>query len=98
MPPPGRTEQGIALIDPTAQRAQALYHGAAPGVVCLVMAANTLWCLGYPAQAVRRSQEALALAQALAHPYSLAFAQILPPSCITAAARWRRSRRKPRPC
>ena len=25
--------------------------------------ANTLWCLGYPAQAVQRSQEALALAQ-----------------------------------
>jgi predicted ATPase len=37
--------------------------------------ANTLWCLGDPAQAVRRSQEALALAQALAHPYSLAVAQ-----------------------
>jgi len=33
--------------------------------------ANTLWCLGYPAQAVWRSQEALALAQELAHPYSL---------------------------
>jgi predicted ATPase len=32
-------------------------------------------CLGYPAQAVQRSQEALALAQALAHPYSLAVAQ-----------------------
>ena len=39
------------------------------------LAALTLWCLGYPAQAVRRSQEALALAQALAHPYSLAVAQ-----------------------
>jgi hypothetical protein len=39
------------------------------------MAAWTLWCLGYPAQALRRSQEALALAQTLAHPYSLALAQ-----------------------
>ena len=44
----------------------------APGVRCLSMAAHTLWCLGYPAQAVQRSQEALALAQELAHPYSLA--------------------------
>ena len=44
--------------------------GAVPG-----HAANTLWCLGYPAQAVQRSQEALALAQELAHPYSLAVAQ-----------------------
>ena len=68
-------EQGIALIDPTAQRALALHHGEAPGVRCLVMAAQTLWCLGYPAQALQRSQEALALAQELAHPYSLALAQ-----------------------
>ena len=39
------------------------------------LAAFTLWCLGSPAQAVRRSQEALAMAQELAHPQSLAFAQ-----------------------
>ncbi len=68
-------EQGIALTDPAAERAQALHHGVALGVTCLVVVANALWCLGYPAQAVRRSQEALAQAQALAHPYSLAVTQ-----------------------
>jgi predicted ATPase len=68
-------EQGLALADPTAQRAMALRHGEAPGVRCLAYEALTLWCLGYPMQAVRRSQEALALAQELAHPYSLAYAQ-----------------------
>jgi class 3 adenylate cyclase/predicted ATPase len=68
-------EQGIALIDPTAQRALVLRHGEASGVQCLAVAALTLWCLGYPAQAVRRSQEALALAKEIAHPYSLAVAQ-----------------------
>ena len=68
-------EQGIACTDPTAERALALHHGVAPGVRCLAIAANVLWCLGYPAQAMRRSQEALALAQELAHPYSLALAQ-----------------------
>jgi predicted ATPase len=68
-------EQGIGLTDPTAQRAQALRHGVAPGVRCLTLAANTLWCLGAPAQAVWRSQQALALAQELAHPYSRAVAQ-----------------------
>ena len=52
-----------------------LRHGNAPGVVFLSFAALTLWCLGYPAQAVQRSQEALALAQALDHPFSLAAAQ-----------------------
>ena len=68
-------EQGIALIDPVAQRTLALRHGEAPGVRCLGYAAWALWCLGSPAQAGQRSEEALALAQALAHPYSLALAQ-----------------------
>lgn len=34
----------------------------------------TLWLLGYPDQALQRSQHALALAEKLSHPYSLAFA------------------------
>jgi predicted ATPase len=54
-----------------------LHHGEAPGVACLVYAALTLWCLGYPAQAVQRGQEALTLAQELVHPYSLAVVQHL---------------------
>ena len=45
------------------------------GTWCLVHAALTLWSLGYPAQALRRNQEALALAQTLEHPYSLGLAQ-----------------------
>jgi predicted ATPase len=36
--------------------------------------AQTLWLLGYPDQALKRSQEALTLAQGLSHPYSLAYA------------------------
>ena len=43
-------------------------RGVASGVTCLAVAALTLWCLGYPAQAMRRSQEVLA------HPYSLTLA------------------------
>jgi DNA-binding winged helix-turn-helix (wHTH) protein/predicted ATPase len=66
-------EQGLALIDSMTQRALVLRHGDAPDVVCLSFAALTLWCLGYPAQAVQRSQEALALA--LDYPFSLAAAQ-----------------------
>jgi predicted ATPase len=65
-------EQCSALADPTAQWTLALRQGDAPGVGGLAHAAPTLWCLGYPAQAARWSQEALALAQGLAHPYSLA--------------------------
>jgi len=43
--------------------------------MCLAWAGIALWCLGFPAQAVRRGQEALALAQELGHPLSLAMAQ-----------------------
>jgi predicted ATPase/DNA-binding winged helix-turn-helix (wHTH) protein/class 3 adenylate cyclase len=68
-------EQGIALIDPAAQQALAHRQGDASGPRCLSLAALVLWCLGYPTQAVWRCQEALALAQDLAHPYSLASAQ-----------------------
>jgi class 3 adenylate cyclase/DNA-binding winged helix-turn-helix (wHTH) protein/predicted ATPase len=67
--------QALALCDPTTQRDQALHNVAAPGVRCLVVGANALWCLGFPTQAAQRCQEALALAQELAHPYSLVVAQ-----------------------
>jgi predicted ATPase len=67
-------EQALALIDPAAQQAQALQQGEASGVRCLTVAAATLWCLGYPTQARRLSQEALAVAHALDHPQSLAVA------------------------
>jgi predicted ATPase len=68
-------EQGIALTDPRGQRAVAFRYDVAPGVMCLVCTAQTLWCLGYPTQAVRRHQEALALAQALIHLLSLPLTQ-----------------------
>lgn len=65
-------EQGIACIDPVTQQLQVLQHSVAPGVHCLVLTSDVLWCQGYPTQALQRMQEALALAQSLAHPYSLA--------------------------
>ncbi len=44
------------------------------GVEGRSMQAVVLWLLGYPEQGLQRSQEALSLAQELAHPFSLAFA------------------------
>jgi class 3 adenylate cyclase/tetratricopeptide (TPR) repeat protein len=67
--------QGLALTDPAAERALVLRHGEATGVRCLAVAANALWCLGYPEQALRRSQAALDLAHELEYPHSLALAQ-----------------------
>jgi predicted ATPase len=46
-------------------------HDAPPLVMaaCLSLAAFTLWMLGYPDQALKRSQEALALVQERPHPF-----------------------------
>jgi TOMM system kinase/cyclase fusion protein len=65
-------EQGIALHDPQQYRSLA-WAGAHPGVACLPYAALVLWHLGYPDQALKRSYEALTLAQELSHPHSLAY-------------------------
>jgi predicted ATPase len=44
-------------------------------VGCHVWAAQALWLMGYPDQAVRRAQEAVTLAEQLGHLYSLATAR-----------------------
>ena len=49
--------------------------GHDPGVAFRGLSALTLWCLGYPAQALTRVHEALALTHALSHPFSLALAR-----------------------
>jgi predicted ATPase len=67
-------EQGVALYDLQLHRPLALLYGDDPGVVCHSFAALTLWFLGFPDQALRRSEESLALARELSVPYSLAFA------------------------
>jgi predicted ATPase len=68
-------EQGIALYDRQQHHTHILLYGQDPGVACLSYAAVTLWLLGYPDQALQRSQEALTLAEEVAHPLSLAFAR-----------------------
>jgi len=67
-------EQGIALYDFKHHRYLSVLYGDDPGVVCLSFAGVALWFLGYPDQALQRGQDALALAQELSLPYSLAFA------------------------
>jgi class 3 adenylate cyclase/DNA-binding winged helix-turn-helix (wHTH) protein/predicted ATPase len=66
--------QGIALYDPQQHRASVFLHGQDAGVLCRSYAASALWYRGYPDQAWARSQEAVTLAQQLAHPFSLNFA------------------------
>jgi predicted ATPase/DNA-binding winged helix-turn-helix (wHTH) protein len=67
-------EQSIARYDPQQHSSHALVYGADPGVFCLSWTTHVLWSLGYPDQALKRSQEALALAQELSYSFSLALA------------------------
>ena len=68
-------EEGIARYTPDQRRALVFRMGQDPGVGCRAYAARALWLLGYPAQALARLHEALALAHELSHPFSLAFAR-----------------------
>ena len=65
-------EEGLRAYDRHRQEALLLQLGEDVGVVCLCYAAFALQVLGYPNQALARSREARALAEALSHPFSLA--------------------------
>jgi predicted ATPase len=67
-------EQAIVLYDPQ-KHPRPTVNTADPRVDCLsYLAGWTLWQLGYPDQALQRSHEAVALAEGLSHPFSLAYA------------------------
>jgi predicted ATPase len=69
-------EMALSLYVPERHRSLVfLYGGIDPGVACGTYAAFAMWQLGYPDQALKRANEALALAQGLSHPFTLAFAE-----------------------
>ena len=66
----------LSLYDPERHRPLTFrYLGIDAQVYCLIYAAVNLWQLGYPEQALKRGNEALAWAQELRLPYSLVFAE-----------------------
>ncbi len=71
VPAQARLAQGIARYDLQLHRASLRYGGHDPGWCCQSYATWTLWVRGYPDQALYQEQEALRLAQELAHPYTL---------------------------
>jgi DNA-binding winged helix-turn-helix (wHTH) protein/class 3 adenylate cyclase/tetratricopeptide (TPR) repeat protein len=71
-------EQAIALSVLLQSRSQASPRRIVDGrITALSYVALALWLLGYPDQAVKRSNEALTLAQAQSLPHSLVFALAL---------------------
>jgi tetratricopeptide (TPR) repeat protein len=73
----GYLTQGWAVYDRAQHHSLVLLYGNDPGVGCLSFMATALWMLGYPDQAVQQSQEALRLANEIAHLSSRAFALTL---------------------
>jgi predicted ATPase/class 3 adenylate cyclase len=66
----------FALYDVEQDRALAFFYaGQDPGVTSSVFSAWASQTAGYPDQALKRSHDALSLAQLLSHPYSLAYAR-----------------------
>ncbi len=64
-------EQALALYDPQQHRSHVFLYGNDARIAGLSFASGALWYLGYPDQALQRSQAALAWAQELTHPFSV---------------------------
>ena len=87
--------QALALYEPQAHRALAVRYGGDLGVASGGYLARALWYLGYPDQALQRTQAVRTLAQEVAQPLAWRRRWSMRPSCISAAARsWRRTRRQ----
>ena len=67
-------ERGYEYYDFQKHQSLAFEYGTDPGVWCLSYGAWSSWPLGYPDEAVRKSEAAISLAEKLSHPFSLASA------------------------
>jgi len=67
-------EQAVERYDPAQHGALAFLYGQDWGIVSLSHLALALWMLGYPAEARRRSEEALQLSRQLSHAFSQVYA------------------------
>jgi class 3 adenylate cyclase len=66
------SEAGRRLYDPERHRShRLLYGGHDPGVCAGKVGAKALWMLGFPDKALTLDSESLALAERIAHPFSL---------------------------
>ena len=69
-----QVEKGIKLYKGIKHLA---YTGHDPGMTCLSFSAWNLWSMGYPDKALKRVEEAVALAEKLSHPQTLALAYFM---------------------
>ncbi|MEO7402625.1 MAG: hypothetical protein ABIU95_03045, partial [Burkholderiales bacterium] len=67
-------EHASALYDPNEQRAQTLALQIDPGVNALLHLSWARWVLGYPDEAIRTGEQAIATARRLTQPFALSMA------------------------
>jgi tetratricopeptide (TPR) repeat protein len=67
-------EKGLTVFDETRARAHSLRTGQNIGVMFPVHIAMSLWEMGFPDQALARTEAMMQFARRLAHPFSLAMA------------------------
>jgi predicted ATPase len=65
-------DQTIALYDQGQHASLAFSYGQDPAAMCHLHAGHALWSLGYPDQALKRTNQGLALGRRLTHPGNLA--------------------------
>ncbi|KPK25179.1 MAG: hypothetical protein AMK69_14950 [Nitrospira bacterium SG8_3] len=65
-------QQVIRLCDTERRQSQVRLYGTDALCACRIIEACALWYLGYPDQAVKKSNDGLARAQELSHPFNLA--------------------------
>ncbi len=67
-------EKAIAIYDPDTLGSHGFRFGNNPGVTCYTSSAIVLWMLGFPDHSKKHADEALALANKINHPFSMAYA------------------------
>jgi tetratricopeptide (TPR) repeat protein len=67
-------EKAIAAYDQDQRRSHRFRLGNDPGVACFTTSALVYWMLGFPDRALKRANDAVALAYKLSHPFSMAYA------------------------
>jgi predicted ATPase len=70
-------EQGLTLYNAQQHRSHTFLYGQNPKGQCLAVVAWSQWICGYPEQALQRSDELLAFAQAVASPHDLTYALVV---------------------
>jgi predicted ATPase/class 3 adenylate cyclase len=70
----GYLDKAIETFESSGYESRRFRLGLDPRVSCLTTTGFFLWFLGYPDRAVMRAERAVALANELEHPYSLAYA------------------------